>query len=334
MELSDFSAAVGDFSQMLASAILLPFRRRREGAPGTRRGSFPRAAGRRAPRTTRMRGQLILASGSVPDEVLIELIHLAGGRGARVVLLPAAAQDVVAFGERYRRYLQRFGVAAVQTVDVSTRTRADDAGVAASIAAADLVLLGGGDLELLLAVFVGSPAARAVQAALTRGAVAALFGPAADAAGQWCLPAAPGDALPARAAVASEGEAARAPLRQGLALLPGTLVATAPAAGGRLAEVFAAAMTCGVQAVVLDAHACLMIPPSWRAEVRAGTVLAVGGAESALGPQAEAGRALGTALTRVAPVGWHLDLAAQMVLPPGEAHPTHPPLRATVGSGG
>ena len=322
MELSDFGAAVGDFSQMLASAILLPFRRRGE-ARGSRRG-LPVPPARGAPRglPVRVRGHLVLTAGTVPDEVLVELVHLAGGRAARAVVLPAASYDFASAGERYRRYLQRFGMAHTETADVSTRSRAEDTVTATRLAAADLLVLGGGSPDLILAVMAGTAVESALQAALARGAVVALFGPASEAAGEWCLPPVEGAetragaaATPAGADRAPHATPASALLRQGLGLLPGTFVAAAPVVGGRIAQVFAAALTSGVQALVLDERSALAVRPGWRGEVLAGTVLAVGGHDARA---LDAPAPLGGAFTRVAPVGWHLDLAARLVLPPGE----------------
>ncbi len=254
----------------------------------------------------------------------MELVHLAGGRGARAVVLPAASYDFASAGERYRRYLQRFGMTHTETADVSTRPRAEAAATATRLSAADLLVIGGGSPDLLLAVMGGTAVESALQAALARGAVVALFGPASEAAGEWCLPPAEGTeaqagaaapAPPAGAARTPHPTPAGAPLRQGLGLLPGTFVATAPVVGGRLAQVFAAALTSGVQALVLDERSALAVRPGWRGEVRAGTVLALGGVDAR---PLDAPAPLGGAFTRVAPAGWQLDLAARLVLPPGE----------------
>ena len=323
---------------MLAQAIVLPFRRRTDRGPVWPHRPVARASGlsRRLP--LRVHGHLMLAVGTCPDDVILDLIHLAGGRGARAVVVPAAAYASAPAGERYRRYLQRFGMQRTETVDISSRERAQDPQMAALLAGSDLLVVGGGSPDLLLGVLGGTAAAAGLQAALVRGAALVLFGPTAEAAGEWYLPAGGGSAA---AAASSPPTAYGAPwtahaalpvrqpeavppalLRPGLGLLPGTLVAAAPIVDGRVALVFAAALTSGVQALLLDERSALLVRPGWRAEVRAGTVLAVGGANPGrrTEPRAravEGGSPLGGVYTRVAPTGWQLDLAAHLVLPPG-----------------
>ncbi len=315
MQIGELGNAVGELSQMLSQAIVLPFRS--QGRAGRRAAAKTVAMAAGPARTLAMnvRGSLFLASGSVADDVLVDLIHRAGGRRSRAVVLPAASYSIAGAGERYRRYLLRFGMNRAETLDLSTRARADDPRLAASIASADLLVLGGGDPQLLLDVLGGTAASAAIAGAMVRGAVVAAFGPAATAAGEWALGREEQQGDRTGPVPAGGGR------RRGLGLLPGTLVATGAHAVGRIASVFGTALTGGLQALLLDDRAALLVRPGWQAEVRAGTVLAVGGGPV---PGRGAGRAprpeeapLGGVYTRVAPAGWRLDLAAHVVLPPG-----------------
>ena len=312
VQIGELGNAVSELSQMLSQAIVLPFRSPRVGRRAPAR-AVAMAAGPARTLAMNVRGSLFLASGAVADDALVDLIHRAGGRRARAVVLPAASYSFTGAGERYRRYFQRFGMDRADTLDVSTRARADDPALAASIASADLLVLGGGDPGLLLDVLGGTAAAAAIAGAMVRGAVVAAFGPAATAAGEWAL--GREEERGERAPSAGGGR------RRGLGLLPGTLVATGAHAAGRIAAVFGTALTGGLQALLLDDRAALLVRPGWQAEVRAGTVLAVGGGPVPLRGYGKAQRPedapLGGVYTRVAPAGWRLDLAAHVVLPPG-----------------
>lgn len=312
MQLGELGNAVSEWSQMLAQAIAAP--RGRASAPRPRR--VVRAAGATRGFHVRLRGSLVLAVGGLADDLVVELIREAGGRQARALILPAAAYGFAAAGERYRRYLRRFGMEHAETLGVGTRAAAEDPALAARVAAADLLVLGGGDPGLLLGVLRGTAVEAALAAALVRGATVAALGPAVEVVGAWHLPS------------AEEAEAGGAPggLERGLGWIPRALVAAGPQAACRIGAVFGAALTAGVQAVVLDQRTTVVVRPGWQAEVRSGTLLALGGDE----PEAVAGTVrrpypglpqgsapLGGVYARVAPAGWRLDLATRLVLPPG-----------------
>ncbi len=299
MQIGELGNAVSELSHILSQAIVVPFRR----VPARGPTRVARAEGVRPGRRGfgAARGHLLLAAGGLPDDLVIELIHQAGGRKSRLVILPATAYGPAA-GERYRRYFQRFGMERTETLALTTRQQAEAAATAGTIAGADLLVIGGGHPGLLLDVVAGSAAGVAVLAAMAKGATVAALGPAAEATGEWFLP-------------PLEGGHAGSPvaLRQGLGLLPGTLVACGPQAAGRLGGLFGAALTERAQALVLDDRSSLLVGPGGQAEVRAGTVLAAGAAEQGQGGPVP----LGGVWTRVAPAGWRLDLAARAVLPPG-----------------
>lgn len=312
MQLGDLGSAVSDWSQMLSQAIVL--RRgdlRRRGPPRARAVALAGGAARKF--SVRLRGSLFLAAGGLSDELVVDLIHHVGGRKAKVVVLPAASYAFAATGERYRRSLRRFGMERAETVEVGTRAAAEDPAVAAQLLAADLLVLGGGDPDLLLGVVRGTAVEAALAAALVRGATVAALGPATEAIGEWHLP--------AQDRAGEGGSAGPAGLHRGLGLIPRLLIATGAHAGARVGAIFGAALTAGIQALILDQRSTLVVRPGWQAEVRAGTVLAVGGGADASegGSQRRGGGSapLGGVYARVAPAGWRLDLAAHVVLPPG-----------------
>lgn len=305
MQLGDLSSAVSEWSQLLAQAIVVPLRRgARRGRAAPRHRSVAPASGAVRSFAVRMRGNLYLATDGLSDELVPELIHAVGGRRARAVVLPAAAYHFATAGERYRRCLQRFGLERVETVEAATRPQAERPSIAALLGGADLVVLAGGDAALLAGVLRDTPVEAGLAAALVRGATVVTVGAACAAAGEWLLPPDPAEGDPA----------APGGLRRGLGLLPHLLLACGSEAAARMGTVFGSALNAGIQALILDRRTVLAVRAGWQAEVRSGTVLAVGGGD----PPPGAGTApLGGVYTRVAPAGWRLDLAARVVLPPG-----------------
>jgi cyanophycinase-like exopeptidase len=326
VQLGGLGSAVSELSQILSQAIVLPFRRAevrrrvpraRTQAP-VRPGAGPRGL------AARVHGSLWLAAGALPDEVVVELLHQVGGRRAETVVLPAGAVGVAEAGERYRRYFLRFGMERVQTLVLSTRRQAEDPEAAARLAGAELLVVGGGHPDLLLAVLRDTPAGAALASAFARGASVAFLGRAAEAVGEWCLAtgrdavAPDPSSLPLGARGRAQASAGAAALCRGLGLLPGTLVACGSHAAGRLAAIVGAALTGRALALVLDSGSAVQVRPGWQAEVRAGTVLAAGQPEEAAAAGGRRGPApLGGVWTRVAPPGWRLDLATRSLLPPG-----------------
>ena len=302
MQLGEFGNAVSELSHILSQAIVVPFRRSETRGPiRPARGQAAVRPGGRRGAAAPMRGYLLLSAGGLADDLVIELIHQVGGRRARLVVLPAMAYAPEA-GERYRRYFQRFGMERAHTLAVTTRQQADSLEIAGLISEADLLVIGGGQPALLLDVFEGTASGAAIAAVLGRGAALAALGPAAEALGEWFLPAP--ESAPGAGAMG---------LRRGLGLVPDTVLACGPQVAGRLGGLFAAALTERAQILVLDDRSSLLVRPGRQAEVRAGTVLAAGAAEEGEG----AAGPLGGVWTRVAPTGWRLDLAGRTLLPPG-----------------
>lgn len=318
MQLGQIGSAVSDLSQAMAQALRLPSPRPARTARPGRVRVLPRAGTGGRGLRSRVLGTLWLVAGTLPDEMAVDMIRQAGGRSARAVVVPAAAYGGAEAGERYRRYLRRFGMEQVETVPASTRTQAADVEAAGRLAGADLILLAGGHRDLLLDVFRGSPAAEAVAQVLGRGGAVAACGAAAEAAGAWVF--------------ADGASAPDAAPQSGLDLLPDTLVAAAPHGSGRIAALFGLALQTGLQVLLLDERTVVAVRPGWQADVRSGVALAVGAppeprreAEPRRGRAAPPERSpVGGLWTRVAPAGWSLDLTTRALLPPGGQAPAHP----------
>lgn len=211
----DIDDVTGELSRLWSQAIVLPWRQRRaeRRAPVTKAaGSL--AGGDGAQSAADGRGTLVLIGGAqIGDEMVLEMIRAAGGRGAHIAILPTASLDFSRGGQRYARCFRRFGASLVETLEIVTRERAQDPAWAARLAKADLIFLGGGDEALFLSILTGTPALAALIGTYRRGAVIAGVGAGAAVMGEL-------------AAVGEEGG-----LRPGLGLLPGTVVDGRP---GRL----------------------------------------------------------------------------------------------------
>lgn len=305
VQIGQLGSAVSELSQMLSQAIVIPFRRRAPVGPPRRPSILP---GRDGPRPGGLRGKgtLLVGAGTLADDQVVQLIHHVGGRQARVAVLPVAAYGLETAGARYRRPLERYGMDRLDTVPLTTRAQAEDTQLAARIAQAHLIVLGGGDAELLLGRLAGTGAGSAVAGALAGGATVCGLGAAAETVGEYVL-------------VLGAGADAGPRLEPGLNLLAGTAVVAGHRVAGRLGSVFAVALAGNVRLLVLDDHAALLVRAGGQAEVRAGTVLIV---QRPQRPAAEEAPILGEVVTRVVPAGWKLDLASGAVLPPGA--PTNP----------
>ena len=120
----------------------------------------------------------ILAVGGAEDKVrkrgiLQRFVREAGGRRARIAILPTASSVP---GERaafYRDVFTRLGAGTTMHVPIVTRRDAQAAPHAATIAGATGVFLTGGNQARLVAVLSGTRAFEAIRAGLVGGGVVA-----------------------------------------------------------------------------------------------------------------------------------------------------------------
>ena len=120
----------------------------------------------------------LLIIGGAEDKVgrsvvLRRFVRLAGGRRARVVVVPTAsafAEEAVA---AYRHVFTRLGVGSVEAVDPGSRAAASDPDLVAQVDAATGVFMTGGNQLKLSQYVVGTPLGEAILRAHRRGAVVA-----------------------------------------------------------------------------------------------------------------------------------------------------------------
>jgi cyanophycinase len=125
-------------------------------------------------------GYLLLEGGSefvgLMSEPDLRAINLAGGRDARIVILPTAAapdNNHERAGRNGLRWFQSLGASHLDLVSVTDKTTANDAGLAGRVRAARLIYLLGGFPAHLGETLRDSPVWQAALQAYAEGAVIA-----------------------------------------------------------------------------------------------------------------------------------------------------------------
>jgi len=142
---------------------------------GSQRGRRARAGTRtrRAP-VDQAAGALVLIGGAcAPDgDALGAFVRQSGAdRGAPLVGFTTASRNPARAAMAWRRDFEMAGVQQMEIPIVGTRTAADDPGIAALVAAAGGIFLGGGDQVHLIATLSGTRVGEAIRDAFVRGAV-------------------------------------------------------------------------------------------------------------------------------------------------------------------
>ncbi|MCS6884533.1 MAG: cyanophycinase [Acidobacteriota bacterium] len=121
-----------------------------------------------------MQGALV-AIGGAEDRyeekfILNKFFQLAGGKQARVVILPSASSDERT-GSTYQRIFREFGAASVEVLPLFRREDAEDPAVAEQLKAASGIFMTGGDQNRIMAVLESTQALDAIVEANGRGTV-------------------------------------------------------------------------------------------------------------------------------------------------------------------
>ena len=120
--------------------------------------------------------QKLLIIGGAEDRVgkakiLRRFVKLAGGKAARIVIIPTASsfQDEVVAA--YGQVFARFGATGCAIVNPRTRSEADDASLVQALDEATGVFMSGGNQLKLSQIFAGTACGEAILRAHRRGAV-------------------------------------------------------------------------------------------------------------------------------------------------------------------
>lgn len=118
-----------------------------------------------------MGGTLLIAGGGDLSEMIRQrFIELAGGKDARIVVIPAEATDA-ASRDQYRDVWQRYGVKSVDVLHADSRTQADDPETSSVLESATGVWLGGGQQTWLTAWYGRTLVEARLKDVLTRNGV-------------------------------------------------------------------------------------------------------------------------------------------------------------------
>ncbi len=120
----------------------------------------------------------LLVIGGAEDKVgravvLRRFLRLAGGRRARIVVIPTASSISDEAADLYRSIFTRLRAADVQIVHAPSRATARDTDLVARLEAATGVFITGGNQLTLGQCIVGTPVGEAIHRAYRRGAVVA-----------------------------------------------------------------------------------------------------------------------------------------------------------------
>ena len=123
------------------------------------------------------RGRLVIIGGAEDRKgdclILKEVVRLAGGDMARLLILTAAASQPQEVGMLYRAVFTRLGSAEVGVLDISTRLQAEDPMLVRLVDECSGVFFTGGDQLRITSLIGGTALYHALEAAYQRGVVIA-----------------------------------------------------------------------------------------------------------------------------------------------------------------
>jgi cyanophycinase len=116
---------------------------------------------------------VIVGGGGMPDDVRDKFMALAGGKDARLVVIPTASEaaDLEVEKESYLRPWRKYNPAGLFLLHTRSRATADDPAFVKPIAEATAVWFSGGDQNKLIEAYRGTATDRAFRALLMRGGV-------------------------------------------------------------------------------------------------------------------------------------------------------------------
>jgi cyanophycinase len=116
---------------------------------------------------------VIVGGGSIPDSIRDRFMALAGGKAAKLVIIPTAssAADVRAEDEGYLEPWRKYSPTRLSLLHTRSRQKADDPAFVKPITEATAVWFGGGDQVELMTPYRGTAVEREFKALLKRGGV-------------------------------------------------------------------------------------------------------------------------------------------------------------------
>lgn len=123
--------------------------------------------------TDATRGPIVAIGGAEDKQkerrVLRQLAQMAGGKNARIAVIPTASSIPEKVAEVYARVFTELGVESVQIFKITTRAHALDEKLIQELERATLVFFSGGDQLRLVATIGGTPLAQSIRRMNARG---------------------------------------------------------------------------------------------------------------------------------------------------------------------
>ncbi len=118
---------------------------------------------------------MVCGGGALPEDVRGRFLDLAGGRGAKLVVIPTAhaAADAPEAEAIYLKPWRDLGVRNVKLFHTRSRSQADDPAFCRPLAEASGVWISGGKQAMLADSYVGTEVERQLQGVVRRGGVVA-----------------------------------------------------------------------------------------------------------------------------------------------------------------
>jgi cyanophycinase len=116
---------------------------------------------------------VIVGGGQIPDEVRDSFVALAGGKSAKIVIVPTASEsaDKREEGEGYLKPWRKYSPASLTLLHTRERARAEDPAFVKPITEATGIWFGGGDQVKLVAAYRGTAVEREFKSLFKRGGV-------------------------------------------------------------------------------------------------------------------------------------------------------------------
>ncbi len=117
---------------------------------------------------------MICGGGGLPDKVRRTFIELAGGRPAKIVVIPTASSSADGTAAERAEFLEPWikqGVASVTMLHTRSRAKADEPAFARALDEATGVWFSGGDQSRVTEVYLDTEVERALRRVLDRGGV-------------------------------------------------------------------------------------------------------------------------------------------------------------------
>jgi cyanophycinase len=256
-------------------------------------------------------GRLVIIGGAEDKQgeclILREVVRLAGGDAARLLVLTAATQQPEQVGNEYRAIFQRLGVREVGVLDISCRLQAEDRLLGRLVDDATGVFFTGGDQLRITSLIGGTYLFQRLHQAFQHGVVIAGTSAGASVMSSTMIVQGFGEQEPRPAAVR---------LAPGFALVPDAVIDQHFAQRGRLGRLLSAiAQNPFVLGFGIDEDTAMVVRGPEVSVIGSGTVVVLDGQHvtfsntSEISPQDAL--ALGNVKLHVLPTGYRFDLQAR-----------------------